>query len=811
MNWKSFAGFLICIILCFSFAFSVSSVYRFIDPAHGIWTDISRVDHSGVKTLIIKGLKSEVKVVWDKWGVPHIYASNEEDLFFAYGYVQALERLWQMDLIRRLASGRLSEILGNTTLESDIFYRTIGLSRAAEVSLEACDQEILKILECYSNGVNAAILDLKKADRLPLEFKLLGYVPERWSPRDVLLVDKLIGWGLTGDFYDIEFLKVVKAFGWEKADELFPLKPEKVVHIYPGESYVEVPPSSLEGLNEILRWKSEADKWTKMIVGDLFASNNWAVDGSLTASGKPILCNDPHLAHVVPPTWFEAHLVVVKDGEVSLNVRGVSFPGVPVIVIGANQYLAWGFTNVGADVIDFYYYVWSDDGRKYWYVNHWEDVTTKVEEIRVKGSESKILCLNFTRHGVLIERNDVKFAMRWAGAGATLEPKAIYLYNKAKSLDEFIEAMKYFHVPAQNHMIADIYGNIAWFANGRYPIRGNVSSANMLRVPFNGSRADGEWIGWVEPPWMVPYKINPECHYLVTANNNPVPDDYPYWLGWTWAPRYRAERILELLKDRSNLTVEDMKEIQYDVYLILGRELTPILLSAFKTKPEDELASQALDILASWDYRMTVDQVAPTIFAVWVSRFREETFGDEYEKAGLDAPYPTYETLEVMAKAGNATWFDDVNTSVVESRDDIIRRSFLNAISELREKLGDNISDWTWGSVHKLKIDHALGVAVDWLNYPRLPVNGWRDTVNPAGGYEVSHGASWRMIIDLSDINSSFCIIPGGESGNPFSPNYDSQLELWVSGEYKRFSIPVNPDEVEDMVGSLILTPGGGE
>jgi len=527
--------------------------------------------------ISLEGLKAPVAVLRDGWGVPHIYAENEEDLFIIFGYVQSQDRLFQMDLQRRAAEGKLAEVLGESQYETDLLFRTVGLERAAKTTLQTLkaqgDQKVLRIAEKFAKGVNKAIEGMKKAGEFPLEFKVLEYEPEPWTTVDTLAIAKLIGWRLTGNFLDLEFMKRREAFG-DQADELFPFEnpyeicicsgngkpadsPTRVSAEPSGTSLVHNPESFevTKTADSTLYWKERAERWV-LPFRMAFASNNWVVSGSLTETGKPILCNDPHLSLMAPPVWYEAHLVVRDSDGISMNVRGVTFPGIPTIVIGHNQYLSWGLTNVGADVIDFYRYDWNADRDQYWYVDHWEHLTKIQEVIKVKVGgrlEERSICIEMTRHGPIVERYGERFAMRWVGHYPTFEARAIYRFNVAKNMQEFKEGLSDFQMPAQNIVYADICGNIAWWANGRYPIRSNVSEENNYfeyRLPFNGSQARGEWgdwndpDAWIDPPEEVPHLINPEEGYVATANNCPLPrEKFPHWLGWEWAEHYRAEHL----------------------------------------------------------------------------------------------------------------------------------------------------------------------------------------------------------------------------------------------------------------------------
>ena len=852
---KQALGLAISLILLIVVAILASSFLSILDPRFGIWTSVFGATHKGERTLTLKGLRDEVVVVWDRWGVPHIFASNEYDLAFAFGYVQALDRLWEMDLERRLASGRLSELFGDKTFDTDVFYRTMGLKPGAERTWDEIKKggfPVLKrCLELFAEGVNAAIKDMRASGTLPIEYKLLGVEPEPWEPLDTLLVDRLICWGLTGSFESLYLFKLLRGLqeafgvdeGYKMVKELLPADRPLEVDEYiipPGPvvaspafsprgafstpiNALEIELGSQEGLEAVMEWWEGASSLCSPIRG-AFASNNWVVSGALSESGKPMLCNDPHLALTVPPVWYEAHLVVRNQSGLLLNVRGVAFPGVPVIVIGRNDRIAWGFTNVGADVIDFYYYVWDGTGERYWYEpeGRWLEVERVEETILVKAGgklvEKKIL-LNYTIHGPLVERHDVRFAIKWLGHYPTFEAEALRRYNWARGMADFVEAMRLFHLPAQNHAYADADGNIAWWACGRYPNRTNIDRSDPLRIwlPYNGSAAEGEWDeeDWIDPPDEVPHLINPAWGYIITANNRPASaEDYPliYEIGWTWADYYRARRIRELIEALTPLSVEDMKIVQNDVLSIPARELVPYLIDAVDIRLAGQLSDverDALDELRNWDYYMRTDEVAPTIFTTWLRIFVNATFFDEFKKAGMEDLKVPLSMLEYFVKAypgTGARWFDDQTTPEVEDRDTVMAYAFRKAVKKLSKKLGSDVSSWKWGRLHKLEAEHAMGSVLPWLNYPELELNGYSDCVNNLGGVRASHGPSWRQIVDFG--GESLCIIPGGQSGNPFSPHYHDQLELWAKGDYKPMSLPERPEDVAGAEGTLKLVPG---
>jgi len=886
---KNIAGLVLAIVLTAMLLaplpslYAPSSLMSLSDPVTGAWGSVYTARYPAQGRVVLPGLKDRVIVVVDGYGVPHIFAKSELDFAYALGYLHAHDRLFQMDLQRRLVDGRLSEVMGGAAYEIDLFYRTIGLYRGAQKSLELLQrvargeridyypqldvtpirgdaQRLLKLMEAYSEGVNAAVEEMKRNNALPIEFKLLGYEPEKWTPLDCLKIGRLVAWGLTGTFADLELYLIysglVSRYGKEVGTQLFlevlpidrPIDhlivPEGEQFLHPVDS-ADPPTTLLASLNcsavaEVLEWYGRASSMLAP-VRSAFASNNWVV-GGLTDTGKPILCNDPHLSLMVPPVWYEVHYVVEDPGGEVINARGVTFPGIGLVIIGCNQYVGWGFTNVMADHMDFYYYKWNDKGQ-YLYKGSWRDVQRVEEVIRVKtsgGYEERKLTINFTVHGPIIERGGERFAVCWMGERyGSLESLALYKYAHAKSAEEFLKCTYYFQMPPQNHVFADVYGNFGWRAAGWYPNRtypngtraidaSRPETALIPRLPINGSSEDvvewnlNDWIDANEAPTL----WNPKQGYVVTANNRLVGREYPYTydLAWTFADYYRAYRIDQLIRESvarsGKITVEDMKRIQNDVFFVPADVFIPEIEKALRGVTDERLV-KALDHLKKWNRSMLPGLVAPTIFVKWLQVFKNITFADEFVEINatvrgfkitrdqlrdLVQEIPT-SSVEAMVKLNpKSKWFDDVYTPEVEDAYAIIRKSFEAAVKELEKELGSDMNAWKLGRVHRLRANHVLGGVFSWLNYPAWEAWGWSDCVNNIGAAG-THGPSWREILNFKDLDRSLCVIPGGQSGNPFSEHYYDQLRMWLNGEYKQMSFPRAPEQVEGAKSVLELVP----
>ncbi len=771
MKQKVILAVLVAVTLFLSYA--VSSFMPHLNPVSGLWKHSLSVEHPATEEITVEGLFNDVRIERDIHGIPHIYADYDLDLFFALGYVHAQDRLFQMDLQRRLPSGRLSEIVGEDACESDTFYRTLGMHRAAEETWEKSEQWAKDIAESYCKGINYYI---HTTDTLPIEYTLLQCEPEDWTPIDSIVFGKMMGWELSGSFYDLEFQILEEALGPDAVEELFPSQRPLEVPIIPGLS---------ESCEKILRWSNQRIQ----IPFDL-GSNNWAVSAGKSETGRAMLCNDPHLSTTIPSIWYQVHLV-----SPSYNVAGVTFPGAPVVVIGRNQYIAWGLTNVGADVIDLYVETFSEDQTQYLYQGEWYDTEFVEETIHINGKDPLTITVKITRHGPVLERDGKEFAVRWTGLDPTFEFEGLLKVNKAKNYREYKEGIKLFSVPAQNFVYADIHGNIALRPNGKIPIRKKGTG----RIPVDGASGDYEWIGYI-PFEELPNSLNPEQGYLASANQIPAGDGYPYYLGFLWADRYRAERINNLLKEKEKLTMEDMISIQSDIFDIPGSIIAPMIVEA--VTPQTELERQALQYLDNWDYLDDRTQIAPTIFHTVIDYLKENTFKDEYEQVGIsDSPLPTTETLENMLKGcGTINFFDNVTTSEEETKEDIIQKSFQEAVADLKEELGSDIASWQYGRKHKYSLEHLIGAVVTALNYPEFGYDGSSYTVDVSGGWVSKHGPSWRQIIDFE---TAFCIYPGGQVDNPFSKHYTDFVELWKESQYNEWLL--TDYEVESV---LILRRG---
>ncbi len=750
----------------------------------------------------LSGLSQNVEVFFDDYAVPHVYAKNEDDLFFATGYLMARERLFQMTVNAATTEGRLSELFGESQLESDVFLRTWGIPKTGEKLVDHLKPESRAAMETFCRGVNAYIDEL--GGRLPVEFKLLRIKPIRWEPKHATGYARMMAYSLSQSWYPEMLLgQVAYMFGAQKALELWPVAPD--------EKPASLPTVSAD-LASIWETLSSADEKVRRLLGTAgghLGSNSWVISGSRTRSGKPLLANDPHLGYNQPSVWYEMHLV---GG--SYDVSGASFPGVPFIVLGQNRNAAWGFTNLMTDDLDFYLEtVDHQTPNRYLHDGLWKEMKVREETVKIKGGGTHTFTVRATHRGPVIsdihplaKKLDSAISFRWTGHEVSHEVEAFLGLNRMKDWADFSEAVASFTVPGQNIVYADRAGNIGWRPAVRLPIR---KGAETL-VPLPGETSEYDWQGFVEPTDL-PFLFNPDRGFIATANNRTVSDQFPHYVSSLWHDKSRHARIVEMLGDRTGLTVKDMAEIQNDVVSPFGRDLSKQFTQALAAiPPEHESHRIALDHLSRWDGDFSSRSAGALIFSMIMSNLLEAIYADEMallgEKfyTGWIGPVGTsgnwgipLRNLRAVMTNGGSSWVDDVRTpNRVESLNEIIRIAFDNSMIELEQQLGPSPADWWWGRLHILSHDHAIGGAMPLLdrifgfNVGPFESGGSSTTINN-GEYSLSApfrqvvGASFRRIVDLSDMNRTQFILPTGQSGLPGSPHYSDQAEMYNAGRYR--------------------------
>jgi len=728
----------------------------------------------------------EATLRYDDDGVAHVTADDERSLYFAVGFAHASDRLFQMDLQRRQMRGELSAAFGEDTVESDVFYTKLDAVTAAEVTWEAIDgDDPAPLFEAYTEGVNRYVTD----EPLPVEFRLLDYEPNEWSPVDSLLAQKQIAWGLTGRFNTLRRESVANALEPDLARTLYPARMDHDSPIVRSDGTDTTTPDVDDGLGEAGISPAIADRYAGFEAPDGVGSNSWVVGGEHTDDGSPIVANDPHLGLRVPPTWYEQHLQTDAT-----SVRGVTFPGVPPVVIGENDAGAWGFTNAGVDCIDFYRYDTRDD--EYRYGDDWLRFDREERTIEVSDGDDRTVTVERTVHGPVIDAesdgDDLanRVAVAWTGLTATETSSAVVELNRSTGVEDAREAMAKFDEPTQNFVYADRTGNTYYFVTGRIPQRYTDGDAVGGRRVFDGSEGEGEWRGFTpygESSWegFVPHDEKPELvnpEYVATANQRIV-DDPGRYLAEGYASPFRGERIYERLDDRvasdDPVTPEFVVDVQTDTVDGRARRFVPDLLDA--VDGDDDLGD-AVDSLSGWDYRMDVDSRAALLFDRALAAFRDRAVESVLTDALGDRRDVTdyYPNDWVFLTLRGDPWFPD-------GRDHALRNALRDAVSEI-----DDASWETYGDLNQAVLDHPFELS--WLNYPRGPTDGSPATVNnfrrPEDG---DIGSSWRMICPLGDAESR-AILPGGNSGDPTSDHYHDQLADWRENEYKPMDRTVRGD-----------------
>ncbi len=769
-------------------------------------------------TVKVDGLLAPVTVMRDDWGIPHIYASNAHDLFFAQGYVHAQDRFWQMEFWRRIGSGRLSEVLGESALGQDRFIRTVGWHRAAQRDLEQMEGETRAVLEDYAEGVNAYVATHQ--GRLGLEFAVLGLTGttveiEPWTPLDSVSWGKVMAWDLSGN-RGTELLRahIADRLGTSAVDDLVP----PYFDDYPV--IVSDPPTaaSLQAVQEI------ATETLALGNGEHLGSNNWVITGERSQTGMPLLANDPHLGIRIPSIWYEIGLHCEPVGpDCPYNVVGASFASTPGVVIGHNDQIAWGVTNFGPDVQDlFIEKVNPENPNQYAYRGEWRDMEIIREEIHVAGRDNPVVVdVRLTHHGPII--NDVgggteeawafgwqPLALSWTALQRGTLVKSILLLDRAGDWEAFREALSYWDTPSQNFVYADVEGNIGYQAPGRIPIR----AAGDGTRPVPGWTGEYEWVDTI-PFDALPRAFNPADGYIVTANNAAVDSDYPYLITQDWAPGYRACRICEMIEADTSLSIEDMQAIQADHSPVWAREALPYVTSLSTDQPRLE---KALDLLRAWNGCATCDSAGAALFEVFRLRLIDATVADELGEDLLVRARPeVMNALLNLLPDQTSAWFDDVNTPKVETRDDILLAALEEAVQDLSEMQGATMDKWRWGDLHTASFDNqslgqcGIGPVESLFNRGPFPVDGTLATVNQADyslsdPYTVKTIASYRQIIDLGDLARSVSMHTTGQSGHPFHRHYDDMIDPWRNVEYHPM-LWEREDVEKSLKGSLILTP----
>jgi penicillin G amidase len=771
------------------------------------------------QSLQIKGIKDRVTIRRDERGIPYVEAQNEEDLYFGHGYAVAADRLWQMDLFRRTARGELAEVMGagpnNVALDQDKLHRTYGFAQVAETEFANTSPRARAILEAYARGVNAyaASLDPKA---MPPEFQILQYSFRPWTPADSLVVVKIFFEALS-DTWRLDLMR--QALSVLPADKRAELLPEispidvlvvgkdtqskaKTAQVKPE----RLSPTTLANLAHNQSIAAAALDRIGFHTDALAASNNWVVSGKRTVTGKPLLSDDPHLRPTAPSIWHMVHL-----SAPGVRVAGVGTAGIPGVIIGHNDHIAWGFTNVGPDVQDLYVEKFNPDNPKqYQAPSGWQDVVVRREEIKVRkavgSSEHDIVAheVTVTRHGPIIFEGDGKrYALRWTALDpAKNNSESSQALSRARNWKEFNEALESFTAPTQNIVYADVDGHIGYHAAGVVPIRKSGDGS----VPYDGSTDAGEWTSYI-PVSKLPALYDPPSGIIVTANQRIVGTDYPYFLTHSWAQPYRARRIFDLLNEKPKLSSDDFRRILGDVYSIAGVTFTSEAVKLLRPKltPADEKLRATLDAFEKWDGRVNAESSVALIASQMRLAFRSKiltaALGPELVRNYQWSNFDT--TLDRVLKDQPAAWLPKEYSSYA----DLLRASYDEAVSNITKSLGADETKWMWGEAAKARFPHPLGGAPligAQFTVPPFPQNGTGGFI----GATVNVGAnvSMRLIADPSDWDKTQQGIALGQSGLPKSPHWSDQLADWRAVTPREF--PFTPAAVAKATKqTLVLEP----
>ncbi len=809
---------------------------RLLDPFAGFWQNGGRLDRVPA-SIDLPGLHGEVRVAWDDRRVPHIFAADDHDLFLAQGYVAASLRLWQMDIQARATAGRLAEVVGPSALRQDIFNRRFGLPAAAAAAVRAfeADAATREALEAFAAGVNARIREIGRR-RLPVEFKILDYRPEPWSPHKCALLLKAMAYALTSFNRDAAMTRLVEQGGrWPAALEgLFPACPPLVEPVIPHgtpfdlvpqpagrESGVPAPRPGTPGRGGdgdsarpedgrpgegasgpvAMPALGPAARRTEPGLG----SNNWAVAGRLTRSGHPILCNDMHLELSLPAVWYEVQLAAP-----GINVRGVAFPAAPLVVAGFNENVAWGFTNGTDDVLDWYRIVFRDDTRaEYFYDGAWRRAEVREERFKVRGGRDVVDRIVTTVHGPVVRwpgepafaAMDVPegAALRWTGHDPSNEFAVLNALDRARDYDDYVAALEGWSSPSQNFAFAARDGTIAMWHNGRLPLR----RPGQGRFVQNGADPADDWGGWV-PHAQLPHVKDPACGFVSSANQAAVDAAYPCDLGRDFASYERGARINELLRAARDVTPEDMVRMQADVVDIRARAVVPRLAMLLGPAAATETEARAVEELRAWNFEARAASIGPSIFRELWNELERLTWDDEAGGAAGRMVRPGSQILvDLIVNEPRSAWFDDRTTPEREDLAAIAVRAFRAAVASLEARRGPFGPAWRWGVVKGTEVRH-LG---------RIPGFGLKLDVDGAGqvinAISTVWAPSWRMVVELGPEVRAWGNYPGGQSGDPGSRFYADRVPDWAAGKSYELLFLRSADAADPRIVARTVLKGG--
>lgn len=784
-----------CLFLIFTFSVRFGTMPPagdFLNPFQGFWQNMAHVGLKKTYRIRASELRDNVTVVFDERGVPSIFAQNDHDLYFAMGYVQARDRLWQLDFQTRAAAGRLSEIIGPQAIGYDLYQRRIGMGFGAENSAHAmlANDTTRLILEAYTAGINHFIRDLRKAHR-PLEYKLLDYEPEYFTPLKVAYLLMYMSQTLNFQTHAPR-VSVSRSL---LPDHLFEI-------LFPESPYFPEPVmAEFEPVSEPIRRNKPEGLFTPAYPQSLqlrgsepgAGSNNWALSGDKTALGVPILVNDPHLSLTLPSIWYEMQL---HSPEV--HVRGATLLGAPGVVIGMNPHTAWGTTNAGSFATDIYEIEFRDEHRMaYWYDGEWKPVTLRIEEITVRGAPNVIDTVRYTHHGpVMTDHFDLGnrripggHAIGWIAHQSSNEILAFYYMNRAHNLSSFMKGMAHFLKPSQNWVYADIHGDIAMINAGKFPVRFHRQGFEIS----DGRNPAYDWESWI-PFAHMPKEINPERGFVSSANQEIVSSEYPYFLGDFYANYERGRRINTLLDKTNGATVSDMEVMLLDNHSLHAENALPIMLSHLTESSKDVFESNILEKLRSWNFKYDADEPMPHFFDYWWGRFEHRLWKPLTDSLEAAAMRPSRATTVYLMKHNRHEAF-------LVPFDSVLTTTFNETVSDFRTWYSEDISQWRYGTMRTARIAHLANLNGFGL---QMTKGGTSEAIN---AYRGTHGPSWRMIVELTTPPRARVVYPGGQTGNSAHRNYTAMIPAWQDGLFFDMTLTSHPDSVGYHSKTLRLRP----
>ncbi|MEI8075684.1 MAG: penicillin acylase family protein [Bacteroidota bacterium] len=785
----------------------------FLSPQQGFWQNAEASNTSFSGEVKLEGLKGKADVFIDERLVPHIYAQTDLDAYYVQGYIHAKFRLWQMEFQTYVAAGRLSEIVGPDRLGTDKFFRRLGMVYGAEQTMQRMDKdhEMQATVDAYAEGVNAYIKSLKP-DQIPFEYKLLDYKPEPWTPLKTYLFLMYMSYDLTGSGAksDLKMSNAKDYLGYDQFNELFPNVQDSLDPIIPKGTLFTKPsivPVAPKGIDAAYLNKTSTTSSAEppLSPNRNNGSNNWVVSGKKTVSGRPILCNDPHLGLNLPSLWYE-----VQINTPTHNTYGASFPGSPAVIIGFNDSIAWGVTNAGRDVLDYYEMKFKDTSmQEYWYNGEWKKADLRLETIKVKGHPDVNEYIAITELGPVMYDQHYKsdsahpkmLAVKWTANQAGTGLKTFYKLNRAKNLEEYKKAIADWSCPGQNFAFASKSGTIAIKQQGSFVARWNRQGDFIMP----GEDSSYQWQGMI-PESENPMIVDPERGFVSSANQKSVDSTYPYYLGTARNfPIYRGIMINRRLAAMNDITTVDMQYLQNENYDVFAEMARPVLLKNIDDAKLSSSEKKYVNILREWNFRNEITAQGATVFnAIWDS-LEQVVWKDDFQKAKSSIPWPESSTLlDNLLKNNSYRFADNINTpNKIETVQDDVMEAVKIASVYLEQLEKERKLDW--GLIKDTRVNHLLQLPA--LSKLHIPIGGGRNCVNATTS---THGPSWRMIVQMTDETDAYGVYPGGQSGNPGSKFYDNFIDSWAAGKYFKllFLSKENAAKNEKMKWHMTFTNG---